>query len=46
MSREIKRLHRKQTQFTDFPGSQITKLPNPIGSVKQNIADASDKPLK
>ncbi len=46
MSREIRRLHRKQTQFTNFTGSQATELPSSTESIEQNIADASGKPFR
>ena len=46
MSREIRRLHRKQTQFTNFSSGQATKLPNQTESTEQNIADDSSKTLR
>ena len=46
MSREIRRLHRKQTQFINFSGTQIDKLSDSIESVEQNNTDTSDQSLR
>ena len=46
MSREIRRPHRQQTQFTNFSSSPTVETPNPKELVKQNIEENSNQPIK
>lgn len=41
MSKEIRRLHRKQTQFTNFNSSQSIELSNSTKSIEPNVKDNS-----
>lgn len=42
MSKEIRRLHRKQTQFTNFNSSQSVELPDSPEPIEPNVRDDSE----
>ena len=42
MSKEIRRLHRKKTEFTNFSSSESSELPNQTESTEHNIQQDSD----
>ncbi|MEL6929963.1 MAG: hypothetical protein AAFO95_15170 [Cyanobacteria bacterium J06600_6] len=41
MSRQIRRLHRKKTEFTNFSASEPSVLPNPVDSTEHSIGQNS-----
>jgi hypothetical protein len=45
MSQEIRRLHRRKTDFTNFSSSQSPSLSNPTESTASNIQQDSDDAL-
>lgn len=42
MSRQIRRLHRKKTDFTNFSSSEASELPNPAESTEHTTERDSD----